>query len=192
MTHRGISAASFGLIACFVCSTFGAAFAATNGPVTLDFTPFGTAHVASASMQLAPADRLFGRYQMSVVGIGNAISRYDGTTRLDDGPIAYAVVAIRDWEKRFPRDPWIARDLLYMQRVYERSHTGEGFTYAQHVAAWLQTDYPATEYAALSGRELVKSEAPPEQPNSDASHRQDGLRSLLQTLLLTAAKARSI
>ena len=69
----------------------------------LDFTPFGMAHAVNASMQLAPADRLFGRYQMSVVGIGNAISRYDGTTRLDDGPIAYAIVAIRDWEKCFPR-----------------------------------------------------------------------------------------
>ena len=186
MAHRGI------LVACFVCSTFGAASAATNGPVTLDFTPFGAAHVANASTQLAPADRLFGRYQMSVVGIGNAISRYDGTTRLDDGPIAYAVVAIRDWEKRFPRDPWIPRDLLYMQRVYERSHTGEGLTYAQHVAAWLQTDYPATEYAALSGRELVEVAAPPEQANSDASRRRDRLRSLLQTLLLTAAKANAI
>jgi hypothetical protein len=143
-------------------------------------------------MQLAPADRLFGRYQMSVVGIGNAISRYDGTTRLDDGPIAYAIVAIRDWEQRFPRDPWIARDLLYMQRVYERSRTGEGVTYAQHVATWLQTDYPATEYAALSGRELVRGEAPAEQPNSDASRRQDRLGSLLQTLLLAAARAGTI
>ncbi len=192
MTHRGILAARFGLIAGLICSTFGAALAATNGPVTLDFTPFGMAHVVNASMQLAPADRLFGRYQMSVVGIGNAISRYDGTTRLDDGPIAYAIVAIRDWEKRFPRDPWIARDLLYMQRVYERSHTGEGLTYAQHVAKWLQTDYPGTEYATLSGGELVKGEAPPERPNSDASRPHDLLQSLLRTVLLTAAKANTI
>jgi hypothetical protein len=189
MTDRRISAASSGLIACFVCSAFGAAVAATNGPVTLDFTPFGSAHAANAAMQLAPADRLFGRYQMSVIGIANAISHYDGTTRLDDGPIAYAIVAIRDWEKRFPRDPWIARDLFYMQRVYERAHTGEGFAYAQHVATWVQTDYPRTEYATLSGGELVKSETSPEQLNSDASRRRDVLQSLLRTVLLTATKS---
>ena len=156
MVFRGI------LIACFVCSAFGAALSETSGPVTLDFTPFGVAHVASASSRLAPIDTSFGHYPLSVTGILNAIRRYDGTTRLDDGPIAYAIVAIRDWETRFPRDPWITRELLYMQRVYEHARTGEGLGYAQRVAAWVQTDYPATEYARLSRIELAKSDAPEE------------------------------
>ena len=120
------------------------------------------AHVASASSRLAPIDTSFGHYPLSVTGILNAIRRYDGTTRLDDGPIAYAIVAIRDWETRFPRDPWIPRELLYMQRVYEHARTGEGLGYAQRVAAWVQTDYPATEYARLSRIELAKSDAPEE------------------------------
>jgi hypothetical protein len=142
--------------ACFVCSTFGAALAASNGPVTLDFTPFGPAYVANGSTLLAPADTSFGRYPMSVSGIENAIRRYDGTAQLDDGPIAYAIVAIRDWETRFPRDPWIARELLYVQRVYEHANTGEGLSYAHHIATWVQTDYPSTEYARLSSSELAK------------------------------------
>ena len=154
------------LTACFVCSAFGAALAATSGPVTLDFTPFGVAHVASASARLAPIDTSFGHYPLSVTGIHNAIRRYDGTTRLDDGPIAYAIVAIRDWETRFPRDPWIPRELLYIQRVYEHAHTDEGLGYAQRVAAWLETDYPATEYAGLSRTELAKFEPPGEPPKA--------------------------
>jgi hypothetical protein len=146
MTHRGF------VVACFFCSNLGAAAAATTGPVALDFTPFGAAHAAKASAQLAPADASFGPYDMTVLGIESAIRRCDGTTRLDDGPVAYALVAIRDWEARFPRDPWIPRELFYMQRLYQHAHTGEGFAYARRLAAWLQTDYPSTDFAALSGR----------------------------------------
>jgi hypothetical protein len=152
------------LVACFVCSTFGAAIGEPNGPVTLDFTPLGGAHAASASTALAPADVSFGHYPMSVTGIENAIHRYDGTSNLDDGPVAYAIVAIRDWESKYPRDPWIARDLLSVQRLYQHAHTDEGLAYARHVANWLQTDYPDTQYAGLSGRELAKAEPPAEPP----------------------------
>jgi len=156
-THsRALSKRRVGLvIACLVCWTLRAASAASDGPVSLDFTPFGSAHAANAATKLAPADASFGPYPMSVIGISNAIAHYDGTRHLDDGPIAYALAAIRDWESRFPRDPWIARDLFGMQRVYEHARTNEGFAYAQHVATWLQTDYPGTEYAALSGQELA-------------------------------------
>jgi hypothetical protein len=155
------------LTACFVCSTLTAGVAASNGPVTLDFDPFGAAHVANAPLQLAPADISFGQYPMSVTGIENAIHRYDGTTHLDDGPIAYAIVAIRDWETRFPRDPWIPRDLLYMQRVYEHARTEEGRAYAEHVAAWLEADYPQTEFARQSRMEFAKFRAASESSLDD-------------------------
>jgi hypothetical protein len=158
MMRRGV------LVACFVCSTFGAAIGAANGPVTLDFTPLGGVHAANATTALAPADVSFGQYPMSVTGIQNAIHRYDGTSQLDDGPIAYAIVAIRDWESKYPRDPWIARDLLYFQRLYQHAHTDEGIAYARHVAKWLQSDYPGTEFATLSGRELAKAEPPVDTP----------------------------
>lgn len=128
-------------MACFVCCTAGA-FAHTAGPVALDFSPLG-GHAAEKA-GLAPADISFGVYPMSVIGIENAIRRYDGTSRLDDGPIAYAVLAIRDWETRFPHDPGIARSLLYLQRAYEHAGTAEGLEYARRTATWLQTDYPAT------------------------------------------------
>jgi len=149
------------LIACFAC-TFGAALAATDGPVALDFTPLGTGHASNASTQLAPADEGFGKYQMSVSGIENAIHHNDGTQRLDDGPIAYAIVALRDLESRFPQDPAIARDLFYMQRVYEHARTYEGFGYAQRIAKWLRTDYPESKYATWSGWDLMRIGAPPQ------------------------------
>jgi hypothetical protein len=155
MTHRIV------LIACFFCSTVAGAVAATNGPVSLDFAPLGVERASDAVADMAPADVSFGQYPMSVTGIENAIHRYDGTSRLDDGPIAYAVVAIRDWERRYPRDPWIPRVLFAMQRVYEHAGTSEGHAYAERIATWLETDYPTTEYADRSRAEFGRPAADP-------------------------------
>jgi hypothetical protein len=154
-SHRSFATLLGVAVACFLCSTFGAASAGTTGPVTLDFTPLGSDRTADVSAGKAPADASFGHYEMSIIGIENAIRRYDGTTALDDGPIAYAVDAIRDWEHRFPSDPWIARDLFSLQRVYERVRTAQGFDFANRVARWLQTDYPQAQYASISGMELA-------------------------------------
>jgi hypothetical protein len=46
-----------------------------------------------------------------------------------------------------------------MQRVYEHAQTDEGLSYAQHVAVWVQTDYPSSKFADLSRNELAKSTA---------------------------------
>ena len=130
----------------------GLTVADTIGPVTLDFTPLGApATVGGAS---APMDMTFGIYPMSVFRIAQAIHRYDGTKRLDDGPIAYAIVAIRDWERRYPNDPWIPRELLAMQHVYKHARTSEGERYAHEIAKWLQADYAATKFAHESRSEI--------------------------------------
>jgi hypothetical protein len=128
-------------------------FADVNGPVRLDFSPLGS-DAAAANRKLAPMDLSFGIYPMSVLGIMSAIKRYDGTTRLDDGPIAYAIVAIRDWERRYPNDPWVARELLAMQHVYKHARTSEGERYAHEIAKWLQADYAATKFAHESRSEI--------------------------------------
>ncbi len=125
-----------------------------NGPVSLDFSPLGSTAAAAADRKMAPMDLSFGIYPMSVFGIISAIKRYDGTSRLDDGPIAYAIVAIRDWERRYPSDPWIAKELLAMQHVYEHARTSEGEQYARRVAKWLQADYAQTEFAHESRAEI--------------------------------------
>jgi hypothetical protein len=158
------------LAACFVGCAVTASLAETVGPVTLDFTPIGARTASSNS--LAPADTSFGHYPMSVFGIENAIKKYDGTASLDDGPIAYCVVAIRDWESRFPHDPSIPREMLHLQRDYEHANTSEGFEYARRLATWLQTDYPRTEFASLSRGELAKFVAPADPDRDTASHQE--------------------
>jgi hypothetical protein len=98
---------------------------------------------------LAPADEYFGRARMSVLGIANTIR--DAGARIDegspppsrvDGPLAFVGDAIRDWQRQFPRDPWIARDLYALELVYLRVHNPQGLALARSTENWLVRDYP--------------------------------------------------
>jgi hypothetical protein len=103
---------------------------------------------------LAPADEYFGHYRLSVLGIANTIR--DSGARMDegktaamiDGPLAFATDAIRAWERQFPRDPWIARDLFALQLVYLHAHTPRANELARSTEAWLVADYPDSREAA--------------------------------------------
>jgi hypothetical protein len=109
---------------------------------------------------LAPADEYFGRYGLSVLGIANTL--HDADARLQsgatpasilNGPLAFAGDAIAAWQHKYPADPWIAKDLLALERVY--LHAPGGAQRARETAAWLGRDYPATEYAMLGREELA-------------------------------------
>ena len=122
-------------------------------PVALDFTPLG--QTAVSGTHAAPADVNFGTYPLSVLGIENVIRHADarvdayahGAERWNVGPIAYTVVAIRDWERRYPGDPWIAKDLLSLYRFYAHVGTAESRDVAARAMTWLEHDYPNSEYA---------------------------------------------
>jgi hypothetical protein len=122
-------------------------------PIALDFTPLGTQ--AASPVHEAPADMSFGIYPLSVFGIENAIKRADaraddyasGLERFDVGPIAYSVVAIRDWERRYPSDPWIPKELLGLCHFYVHVGTSDARAAATQAADWLRHDYPSSAYA---------------------------------------------
>ena len=99
--------------------------------------------------QLAPADAYFGRFQLSVLGIANAIR--DAEAKLDaggdasaaiEGPLAFASDAIADWEARYPHDPWIAKDRLALDRAYRKARGEKEMTAWERFAA-LRAGYPA-------------------------------------------------
>ncbi len=135
--------------------------------VTLDYTPLGEHAASSAGADAAPADINFGIYPLSVLGIENTIRAADtrvgdyarGIERVDDGPIAYSVVAIRDWEHRYPHDPWIAKDLLALAKFYAHIGTPDGRERATAVAEWVRHDYPVTAYAGGAGQVLAEMRA---------------------------------
>jgi hypothetical protein len=104
---------------------------------------------------LAPADENFGRFNLSVLGIANAIrdsgARIDGGTdphALLSGPLAFATDAMHAWEERYPADPWIAKDLLALETVYLKIPTDDALRLASRTEAWLIADFPASPYVA--------------------------------------------
>jgi hypothetical protein len=111
---------------------------------------------------LAPADEYFGRFNLSILGIANSIR--DAGNRIDggadpramlDGPLYFATDALHDWEKKYPGDPWIPKDMLALESVYLRVLTGDGAKLAAQTEAWLAADYPDSAYAAQGRGQLA-------------------------------------
>jgi hypothetical protein len=116
---------------------------------------------------LAPADEYFGHYNLSVLAVANTIR--DAGVRLDtggdprtmlSGPLSFVTDAMKDWEGKYPSDPWIAKDLLALEAVYLRVPTDEGFRLATQTEAWLIADYPNTDYAAQGRTQLASNRIP--------------------------------
>jgi len=124
--------------------------------------------LAQNSLQgLAPADEYFGHYNLSVLGIANTIR--DAGARVDSGadartmlsgPLSFVTDAMKDWEQKYPTDPWIAKDLLALEVVYLRVPTDDGFRLATQTEAWLVADYSGSEYAATGRAELAANRVP--------------------------------
>ena len=124
---------------------------------------------------LAPADEYFGRFNLSVLGIANTIR--DAGARIDSGadprtilsgPLSFVKDAVRDWEQKYPSDPWIAKDLLALETVYLRVPTDEGFHLAAQTGAWLIADYPNSDWAAKGRAQLASNRAPAVLPQQQA------------------------
>ena len=81
---------------------------------------------ADVNPNAAPADEYFGPYQQSVLEIRNRLNDYDqlaGSTMLDPsvgGYLDHLQLAIRDWQHRYPRDPWLPPMLAHLMREYWR------------------------------------------------------------------------
>jgi hypothetical protein len=123
---------------------------------------------------LAPADEYFGHYKLSVLGIANTIR--DVGRRLEDGrdatamiygPLAFVTDAIRDWERAYPHDPWIAKDLFALEVVYLRAQAPEAMSLARRTERWLIRDFPNAE-AAISGRRRLGLALGEDQDDLDA------------------------
>jgi hypothetical protein len=138
-------------------------FLVTAGLITGIALCFGAraigAPAADAAVNaLAPADRYFGRLQMSILGVRNSLrdlalrlaahpdeaaSVYDKTLSIDD--------ALHDWAKKFPNDPWIPKYARALASLYAQIDTDDARVRKNDTLDWLISAYPSSEYA-LMGR----------------------------------------
>jgi hypothetical protein len=104
-------------------------------------------------MRLAPADEYFGRLKMSILGIHNQLR--DLGLRLQYAPQksedvlgAAAMVedAMRDWERKYPADPWLAKSVYQLTDLYARVRTPHGHRNAARALHWLLSRYGHTAY----------------------------------------------
>lgn len=115
-----------------------------------------------AAPRIAPADEYFGRLKMSILGIGNQLRDLNLRLRYDPrtgsavlGSAAFVEDALRDWERKYPADPWLAKDVYALANLYEHVPTGQGRQHAARALHWLTSRYARTHYGRLARLELA-------------------------------------
>ncbi|HET6276867.1 MAG TPA: hypothetical protein VFE16_13130 [Candidatus Cybelea sp.] len=105
---------------------------------------------ANVNPNAAPADEYFGPYRQSVLEIRNRLNDYD---RLDPnsmldpsvgGYLDHLQLAIRDWQHKYPSDPWLPRILGHLMREYWRAGEASSPT-GLAALAFMRAVYPDSE-----------------------------------------------
>ena len=124
---------------------------------------FSATHIAMVKFtsRVAPADEYFGRLKMSILGIRNELRDLDqrltyspdaGASSL--GTALFVENAIRDWEAKYPADPWLARSVYQLTHVYAKIHTDEGHQRAVNALHWLVSRYHSSPFCNVAQTEV--------------------------------------
>ncbi|GAC1498518.1 MAG: hypothetical protein NVS1B14_01560 [Vulcanimicrobiaceae bacterium] len=123
-------------------------------------------HVA---VKVAPADEYFGRLKLSILGIRNTLkdlalkADYHPTTAESIfGSAAFAEDALREWEHKYPRDPWLAKTVAGLVHMYSKVPTPAGRAKMHAALAWLTSRYgsPRGLVAAASAEVTAADQVP--------------------------------
>lgn len=117
---------------------------------------FATPAFAQPTTDLAPADRYFGRLKMSILGVRNSLkdlsARADAEPDQADHIYDKAVLvedALHDWQRHFPRDPWIPKYAYALAQLYGKLEMDDARVRKNDTLDWLIATYPESEYAQL-------------------------------------------
>lgn len=110
----------------------------------------------------APADEYFGPMKLSILGIRNTIRdlglKYDNDPSKGDATIssvAFAEKAIRDWQKRYPLDPQLPRNIYFLEHLYAKIQSPQGTQKAYATSTWLFSSYGTSPQARQLHREIL-------------------------------------
>ena len=109
----------------------------------------------------APADEYFGRMKMSFLGIDNTLrdaSKTAGEHTTESSvvsKVALAEDALKDWERRYPRDPQLGRSYFFAisveKKIWVKANQEQAWTYMNRVAKV----FPNTYFGKLIKREIA-------------------------------------
>lgn len=117
-------------------------------------------HVAYLS-KVAPADEYFGRLKMSILGIRNELRDLDQRLTFSPdkagdvlGSAAFIEDAIRDWQAKYPADPWLPRSVYQLTHLYSRIHSPDGHAKAVSSLRWLTSRYHNSPFCTVAQAEV--------------------------------------
>jgi hypothetical protein len=135
----------------FVYLAAAAVFTAAPAPVS----------AATHAIRVAPADEYFGRMKMSILGIRNQLHdlalRLQYTPNKSEDVLGSASLvedAMRDWERKYPQDPWLAKSVYELTSLYASVHTPQGRSKAVYALRWLLGRYAHTPYGAQARTQI--------------------------------------
>ena len=98
---------------------------------------------------------------MSILGIRNELHDLElrlqytpGKSEAILGSAALVEDALRDWEHKYPQDPWLAKDVYELTSLYANVHTVHGRTCANRSLRWLLGRYGHTPYGAQARAQI--------------------------------------
>ncbi len=105
----------------------------------------------------APADEYFGPQKMSALGIRmrvDALGREYHARTIADGDLlhdaAIAEGALQAWNRRYPRDSWLAPTAFHLEQLYAEVQTPEARARATSLLHFIAATFGATQYGHLS------------------------------------------
>lgn len=111
--------------------------------------------------RVAPADEYFGRLKMSILGIRNQLHDLDMKLQFTPeksedviGAASMVEDALHDWERKYPMDPWLPKDVFQLTVMYARIHTDHGREVASRAMHWLLVRYGKSPYAHQAKTQL--------------------------------------
>jgi hypothetical protein len=135
---------------------------------TLSFAP-AMAAAPPHHPRLAPADEYFGPFKISILGIHNMI--HDAGARFDADPTkanatfgtaVQAEVALKEWERRYPEDTLIPRNIYFLERLYTKLRVlPEAQKKTIDTRDWLLGKYGKSPQARVLRAQLASDGPPP-------------------------------
>jgi len=110
----------------------------------------------------APADEYFGKMKLSFLGINNTFR--DQAVRAGDHTVDGSVIsrvefandALRDWRRKYPLDPQLARSLFLGAKAYLKIWTTAAQTQAAALLIELRNKFPTTFFGKQAKSSLQK------------------------------------
>ena len=141
-----------GFITCMSASAVASTSHAPASKTGAAHAPAKVAHPAAPKIKVAPADEYFGHLKMSILGIRNTLkdlalkADYNQTNAEQIfGSAAFAEEALREWEHKYPRDPWLAKTVAGLVHMYSKVPTVQGRAKMHAALAWLTGRYGSTK-----------------------------------------------